>query len=178
MISINVIDFDKTLIPFDSFRAFVLKEIRRFRLSFLLISVLRFIRIINAGTYKRLIINIVLKSSFDSFRLESFCDDLFGNIDSHVSDIIKEKTDNNTINILCSASPDFYISAIASKLGWKGYGSHINDDGQFLHLYGSNKKEFILKYFPKSEYNYKFSISDSKSDLSLLELFEEYNLIE
>lgn len=176
MTKINVIDFDKTLIPLDSFRLYVLTGIKRFRFTFILFTLLRLLRIINTNLYKKLI-SIAAIKGMDNKDLSDFCENLITKIDKTILNDINSKTDINTINIICSASPDFYISLVADKLGWHGYGSYFNDNGCFVNLYGANKKDLILKVYPKSEYAYNYAISDSETDMPLLKEFNDYILI-
>lgn len=173
MIKINVIDFDKTLIPFDSFRIYVKLGIKKLNIRTIFFSLLRMFRIINNETFKKKImgLNIINKKEIESFK--SF---LLMSIDNIVLEKIKEHTTNTTINILCSASPDFYVSAIAKELNMIGYGSFFNAKKEFFHMYGKKKVEYILKNYPKRQYHYNYSISDSNTDILLLSLFEESEL--
>ena len=172
MKELNVIDFDKTLIPVDSFRLFVIHGIKKYYVGFILLSLLRSCRIISSSSFKNRIIK--LSDCIDRNELYIFIDNIMELINPSVLKKINSYTNSNTINILCSASPDFYISPIAEKLNMIGKGSYITFDNKFYHMYGINKVKFLLSQFPQSDYTYKFAISDSESDLELLSMFEDH----
>ena len=44
-------------------------------------------------------------------------------------------------------------------------------------MYGENKEKFIKREYPMDKYIYNYAISDSISDLSLLRLFDNYDLL-
>ncbi len=175
MKQINVIDFDKTLIPFDSFRVYVKKGIKKLNVKVIFYTVIRIFKIITNETFKKKIIKLDVLNTPE---LKSFEDFLLNSINLKILDKIKQQTTDNTINILCSASPNFYISNIASKLNMIGYGSRFINENDFIHMYGNNKIKFILDHYPKEKYHYNFAVSDSSSDQKLLSLFEESELID
>ncbi len=100
MKQINVIDFDKTLIPFDSFRIYVIKGIKKLNLKVIFYTILRICRFISNEKFKKRILCI---NVLDSKELELFISFLIKNIDQGVLAKIKKHTINNTVNILCSA---------------------------------------------------------------------------
>lgn len=172
--NIIVVDLDGTLIPFDSFRMLVLKNIFDFRIiSLIFIRILRFI---SNANFKYQFIKILEKKDWGYKKSEIFVDKIIMQIDSAVMQKIKSNSVSDDYIILCSASPNIYVSKIASRLGWKGYGS-FDKEKKTKHLYGRNKKDFIIQNFPPEQYNYKYSISDSKSDMDLLNMFETWELI-
>lgn len=175
MKSINVIDLDKTLIPFDSFRYLVMSEMKSLNLKIIFLVIIRKIKFIKAKTFKKYVIK-ALKLNINSKLNSAMVNLIMSSIDKKILEKIQYESDNNTINILCSASADSYVSEVAKHLGWKGYGSHTNEK-VFYHMYGINKLKFIESIFPKSEYQYNFAISDSSSDLELLKKFKKYDLI-
>ena len=174
MKKINVIDLDKTLIPFDSFRYLVISEMKAFNLNIILLVIIRKIKLIKAGTFKKLVIKAI-KLNTNSNINRKIVNLVNNSIEQKILEKIKDESDNNTINILCSASADSYVSIVAKSLGWEGYGSYTNKE-DFYHMYGVNKLKFIEAKFPMSEYQYNFSISDSISDLELLKKFQKYEL--
>lgn len=174
MKELNVIDFDKTLVPVDSFRLYVIHNIKKFRIGFILYTLLRIVRIINAKTFKERITRISIKNNFDD--LSNFISRLLQLIDRSVLDSIYSQTKKDTINLICSASPDFYISVIANKLNMIGKGSYIDSNNTFFHMYGKNKIDYIISYFPQKEYKYNYAISDSENDIELLAMFNNHTL--
>ena len=89
---------------------------------------------------------------------------------------IKNHSDSETVNIICSASPEDYISLVARAMNWDYLCSTLVD-GNFLHMHKEQKILSVLENYDKSIYDYNFSISDSKNDLDLLKMFNEFRLI-
>lgn len=174
MKSINVIDLDKTLIPFDSFRYLIMSEIKILNFKIILLVAIRKLRLIRAGTFKNLVIK-VLKLDINSNINQKMVELVLGAIDKNILDKVNQES-NDTINILCSASANSYVKEVAKRLGWRGYGSYY-DGKEFYHMYGANKLKFIQSQFPKNKYQYHFAISDSRSDLKLLKEFKKHELI-
>lgn len=168
---INVIDLDKTLIPYDSFRVLVKKEIFKFNLRIILFTKLRILRIISLEKYKGYIIPLIEKKYDDSF-FKEFALSLYRDMDSLVLKEVQKETDNNTINILLSASPDFYVKHLIEELKWQGKGSYFDNSDKFLHLYGSSKISWVKGNYDESEFEYNMAISDSSTDDKLLTLFQ------
>ncbi len=169
-----VVDLDGTLIPFDSFRLLVLMNIFDIRITFLLLF--RVIRILNIWKFKKWIVKILIMKQWDKKKANKFVDKIISRIDVNILKKIQAVCEsNNDIIILCSASPDIYVTKIANRLGWTGYGSFGSENP--IHLYGLNKKKFIMNKYPIEKYNYKYSISDNESDLELLHMFNTWELI-
>lgn len=167
---INVIDLDKTLIPYDSFRLLAIREILKGNLRIISITVLRIVRLISLKKYKEIAIQNIDKK-YDKYFFNEYALKLYQDIDSRVLEKILKETDNNTINVLLSASPDLYVKYLVNKLNWIGSGSYINDEGVFKHLHGKQKIKWVKKNFHFIDYNYNLAISDSSTDDDLLDLF-------
>ena len=170
MKSVNVVDLDKTLINYDSFRRLIFRELKRPDFYLLLITAIRVFRLISSESYKRKVI-IYFKQNFDTKYFEAYANFLFKDINNEIFNMVKKETSINTTNVLLSASPDFYVKFLAQKLSWVGKGSYFNENGKFIHMYGLNKKSWMEKNFDPKKYIYNFSISDSSSDDDLLSLF-------
>jgi phosphoserine phosphatase len=175
MILINVIDLDNTLIPYDTLRKYILLKIRKGDLHILVCTLFRKIRIINTSKYSELVFKSV--AACDEDFLNRFIKEQYANIDFGVLNIVKKHCPANqeTINIVCSASPSNYVKPIAELIGCIGIGSEYRY-GEYFHMYGNKKKYTILQRFPKDEYLYNFAISDSLSDMDLMLCFNEYLL--
>lgn len=169
---INVVDLDKTLIPYDSFRKFVLVHIKKMHFSIVLITFGRITRLISQESFKMKIIKWAEKNCTDEF-LNEFAIGLFNDLDNRVLEKVIGETDHETTNVLVSASPDIYVQILIDKLDWKGSGSFINKHGDICHLYGDRKILWVQENFPKDQYVYNMSISDSSSDDELLKLFKK-----
>lgn len=175
MRKLNVIDLDNTLIPFDSFRRLILQEIRSLNTSVILFSLLRFARIIGRKYFTAKIIRNI-GYTVEEVTLNGFIQKIITSIDNNILEIVDIHTDENTINVICSASPNIYVSRVAEQLGWIGFGSHFNEK-EFIYLYGVNKLRFIKEKFSTQKNFYNFAISDSESDLPLLKEFDNYILL-
>lgn len=172
-----VVDFDKTLIPFDSFKRFIYLWMKEYPVSIFLIVTLQKIRILNAGNFKRLIIQRVTKNRNFTYINNDFSNALFERINIDVQKKIKNELKQNTTVLLLSASPDIYVSNIGNKLGYKAKGSFFDLDQRFVHLFGSLKIEYLKKHYPRERFNYLYAISDSNSDIELLNMFIKSDLL-
>jgi len=175
MKKINVIDLDNTLIPFDSFRYFVLEKIKSGNLTVFFYTFLRKLNLMSAGLYKYRIIHAT-KLEINKEALSNITNNILESLNNEKMYIIQENTDTNTENILCSASPDAYVKKVAEALGWEGYGSG-DYENKFYHMYGQNKLKFLKTKFPQSEYAYNFAMSDSETDLELLKYFRKWHIV-
>jgi phosphoserine phosphatase len=175
MKKINVIDLDKTLIPYDSFRLYVINKIKSGNVRLAIAAVLRKLRFIQAEDFKKkaLFNTQLLKKTEEIDKITS---NILCSINEEVLEIIKENSDEDIINILCSASPDAYVKKVAEHFNWIGYGSYFNGI-DFYHMWGENKLRFIESKYPSNKYIYNFAISDSESDLKLLKQFKKYELV-
>lgn len=168
---INVIDLDKTLIPYDSFRLLIKNEIIKFNLTVFLYTILRVIRVISLEKFKKKIIAHLDKKHSTLF-FNDFAVKIFNDIDLKVLKIIQMNTDEQTYNILISASPNLYVEKLIEKLEWIGSGSYIDKSGKFIHLHGKGKINWLDDNYINKKYMYNFAISDSSTDDQLLSIFK------
>ena len=174
---INVIDLDKTLLPYDSFRKYVLIFLRNKQATFhiLPLVILRKLRLLNSSALKKRVIEIGRKVDNYNERMKKFSDQLFADIDNSIVEIVGSYTDSDTINILCTASPEDYVKHLSGLLGWPYIASHLDSDKKyFIHMHGQRKVDAIRKLYPEDRFRYNFAISDSQSDEELLKAFESY----
>jgi len=178
MNKINVIDLDKTLIPFDSFRYLLLAYLKdkNFLTIVSLYVFAREIRLVKSEAFKRQCLIHLRKDK----QYQKMINDLLGKIISatrhEIMNMINSETDQETINVLVSASPIDYVGLVAMELGWQWLASDLVN-GQFIHCHGQKKKELVLLHYPSEKFEYNFAISDSVSDLPLLEMFKRHKLI-
>ena len=173
MKKLNVIDLDKTLIPYDSFESIVLDRIKSGKIVYLFWSILRKLRIIDRETYKQKIF-LLLKNE-KQIVIDRIIDLIKESLDKNVLSIISAHSSEDEENIIVSASPNIYVKKIKDFLGWESYGSDYYN-GRFINLYRENKIKFILEKYPKDKYYYNFAISDSETDKHLLDLFKQQKL--
>lgn len=169
---INVIDLDKTLVNFDTFRELVLREIKKGEFTIISLAILRIARLITSSHFKKSVQNYLQKKYPKSF-FTDYADEIYRQINPKVMELINQNTDKTTVNILLSASPNEYVQPLCEKLKWIGSGSYFDEKNDFHHLYGNKKVSWLEKFYPETEYQYHFAISDSKTDLEMMELFGE-----
>jgi len=177
---INVIDLDKTLLPYDSFRLYIISLLKRpkFFIFIVPILIMRIMRIIDPDTFKKKIVIRARKEYNYDYLMKVFAEKLFKDIDKSIISKIETFTDRDTINILCTASIDDYVSHLADRLDWKFICSNYNPENEiFIHMHGKNKVKAVENLYPSSEYIYYFAISDSPTDNNLLKKFESGVLI-
>ena len=177
MKKINVIDLDKTLLPYDSFRKYILIFLRNKQsaLHILPLMILRKLRLLNSATFKKRVIERGRKVDNYNDKMKYFSDQLFVGIDNSIIETVRSHTDSETINILCTASPEDYIKHLAGLLKWKYIASQLDSDkNYFVHMHGQRKVEAIRELYPEDRFRYNFAISDSQSDEELLKAFESY----
>ena len=180
MKKINVIDLDKTLLPYDSFRKYILIFLRNKQsaLSILPLIIFRKLRLINSSVFKKRAIQKARGVKNYKTIMRHFSDQLFADIDNSTIEIVRSYTDAETINILCTASPEDYVKHLAELLGWVCVASQLDSDkNYFVHMHGQRKVEAIRELFPEDRFRYNFAISDSPIDEKLLTIFSEYKLI-
>lgn len=171
MKKINVIDLDKTLIPYDSFGVLIKREIKKGNLSIFFSVLVRVLRLRSNAKFKEIITKKITSKPVVFF--SEFAEEILKAIDPKVQQLIDKETDDNTINILVSASPDVYVQPLIKKMNWQGSGSFFDANLNFNHLYGKGKIKWLKENFNPDSYIYNFAISDSSSDDELLSLFKK-----
>lgn len=168
--AINVIDLDKTLIPYDSFRVLIKKEILKFNFPIIFLTFFRILKIQSSEDYKRKV-TLIIGKKYNLLFFKEFAKSIYMDIDTEVLAEIQLETKEGTLNILLSASPNIYVKHLIDKLGWMGSGSYFDNSENFIHLYGKDKIKWLDTNYKMSEYVYNFAISDSSTDDELLSLF-------
>jgi phosphoserine phosphatase len=179
MKKINAVDLDKTLIPFDSFRHFVFGHLKKknFITPVTLYALSRKMRLMGSADFKHMSLILFRKDPQYEKKKSDLVGKVISDIKPDIMECIQQETDPKTANVLVSASPADYVELVAKELGWPWLASDIVN-GEFIHCHGLKKKELILHHYPKEKYEYNFAISDSPSDLPLLEMFNKYTLLE
>lgn len=171
MKNINVIDLDKTLIPYDSFGKLVKNEVKEFKLKVIYLTILRVLRLISLEIYKGKI-TLWFEENHNKKFFKKYVQNIYTDIDSEVLKEVNKESDKQTINILLSASPDIYVKYLIKELDWVGSGSYY-ENKKFIHLHGKGKINWIKKNFPKDDFQYRLAISDSATDDDLLKMFKK-----
>ena len=178
---INFIDLDNTLLPYNSFTRFVFYFMMNLKLFFplLFLSFLRIIGFKRRDSYQKSVLLLTRKIPDYELKLKDFSLLLYRDIKTSIQQVIQDYTDENTINVLCTASPEDYVHYFCEKLkDWKYLCSTLDkQSGSFYHMYGPNKLEVFTTIYKKDFYKYNVGLSDSKTDLDLLRLFDVAFLI-
>jgi phosphoserine phosphatase len=122
---------------------------------------------------------IARKTTHYEKKVKKFGLSLYDDIRKPMLRYILQNTDESTINILCTASPEDYIKYLCKeKLGWPYISTTLdNNDENFIHMFGHNKVLAVQKMYPKQNYTYNLAMSDNISDRELLKLFDKSYLI-
>jgi len=171
---INVIDLDSTLLPHNSLIYYVLLFLKNQRCFLPLLFHLeqRITGKITKDVYLKKILITARKTTKYEKKVKKFGLSLYDDIRKPMLRFILENTDEFTINILCTASPEDYVKYLCEKLGWPYISSTLdNNDENFIHMFGHNKVIAVQKMYPKQKYTYHLAMSDNISDRGLLKLF-------
>ncbi len=169
MKNLAVIDLDNTLVSLDTMRLLIKKN---FSLALVRPIILRGLKLISRENFSESIHLFFKKKFSDQSFLSEFVDQVYSKIDYKILNLIEEKMAQDDVIILLSASPKEYVELLAKKLSWNGYGSYW-DGGKYFHCYAENKLHLVSKIYSYNEYTYKFAVSDSKSDVKLLNMFHQ-----
>lgn len=164
-----VYDFDKTLVPYDSFRRYLwhLMRYQPFYICYLLL--LRKCRIISSKDLKEKITILVESSPFLLKDAKSFA-----NIIKH--DITIPTMQETAITLLITASPMVYMRYVVENMNCDILCSDYIDN-KYVEMYGHTKAHYLHCYYPSSSYKYAYAISDSMSDICWMNEFSEYEII-
>ncbi len=168
MTRLNVVDLDQTLIPFDSLRTFILRNLN-LRVAALLLQ--RKLGRLSRTEFAARIARHLASVLDDGAAMDRLADTLAAQRDPEVVAQLEAASDAQTVNALVSASPEAYVSRVAARMGLVGLGSHWRG-GEYFHCYGPNKLVYLRERYPPDAFTYHFAISDSDSDAELLALFE------
>jgi phosphoserine phosphatase len=128
---------------------------------------------IKKDEYLKKVLITTRKATHYEKKVKKFGLSLYDDIRKPMLRFISENTDESTINILCTASPEDYVRYLCEKLGWPYISSTLdNTDENFIHMYGNNKVIAVQKMYPKQGYTYNLAMSDNISDWELLKLFD------
>ena len=178
---INVIDLDYTLLPYNSLTRFVLLFMIKWRLflPILLLSFFRIMGLLGRDKFQKRILILTRKTPNYESRLQEFAQMLYRDINSNIMRFVNENTDKNTLNVLCTSSPEDYVKYLCKKMkDWRCICSTLDEhSGLFYHMYGPNKVKSITEVYPPDSYFYYVALSDSKTDLDLLKLFNKAFII-
>ena len=170
MKKLYVYDFDKTLVPYDSFRRYLLCLLRYKPIYISILLLLRKMRLIGSKQLKYKVTNIVDSSNLLMNVTKRFAYSILKDIcwpDNHADDATR---------LIITASPMVYMKYIAEELQCKLLcSSYIGDI--YNEMYGETKGKYLHEYYPVSKYQYTYAISDSKSDECWMQEFNNYELI-
>lgn len=175
---LNVIDLDHTLIPFDSLRTYTFRFLFSWRCFFpiAIVIALRVLKLRSQQQFLKDVVLITRKHPNHASICKEVAEKVIANINPDIFQEVLSYSKENTINVLCTASPKEYTALVAIHLGWELLSSEVTAEST-LHLYGNNKIIAVREKYPETSYFYNYSISDSTSDLALLHLFNTHKLL-
>ena len=172
---INVIDLDKTLLPYHSLVRFVVYFMSEWRcvLPLLAYSLLRITGVMGKDTYLKKVLMSTRTTERYEEKLQRFSQLLYRDVRQSMVGYINTYTDDSTTTILCTASPQDYVKYLCEKLQWEYLCSTLNAQGNgFVHMSGAHKIHALHQQYPEQQYTYHFALSDNNDDAELLQLFD------
>ena len=166
MKTIAVIDLDGTLLTTDSFRLYLLRHMTP-GLAFW--SAVRTVGVISGNTFCEMAHRRLSGCLEDEKTLARDLDFLERQVNVGLLAFIKKRLSRTEV-LIVSASPHEYVSALAGRLGFTGYGSRWVD-GVYFHCRGMNKLALIEKEYPSASHEYFLSLNDSREEHRLFERF-------
>ena len=133
-----VIDLDKTLIPFDSFRRYLFLWSQYYPVLIFKLLFLRKFRLLSLSDFKNQFIANISKHKFYDKINEEFAISLVKAINKDIIKIVSEKSKKDCIVLLLSASSDDYVSIVAKLIEFEGQGSYFFKNN-FFHLHGKGR---------------------------------------
>lgn len=179
MKKINAIDLDRTLLPYDSLTALALRMLRVPGAAprVLWYGALRKLRLLGRRAFLARLVTLLRALPEREALLAELVARFRADADRGLLDLLAGRTDADTVNVLCTASPSDYAEPLARALGWDCVCSLVEGGAVTLHAYGSGKAAEVRRRYPPDSYAYNFAVSDSPSDLELLEMFAEHKIV-
>jgi phosphoserine phosphatase len=177
---INVIDLDNTLLPYNSWAKFVMVFLSNWRCFFPIIyySLLRGFGMLSRSMYQRNLLRVIRKIHGYENIAKTFGEALFQDVRTPLVRFIEKNTDEATVNVLCTASPEDYVKYLSKKLGWRYVSSTLDQGGtHFIHMFRERKIVAIQQEYPLNDFDYHLAMSDDRGELGLLKLFETYYIV-
>jgi phosphoserine phosphatase len=172
-----VVDFDKTIIPFDSFRRYLFIWLRYHPFKLIYYITLRKLRLVSNFWFKKRVLKLIQIDSRQRTIDLNYVKYLIPRRDVNLLHECRKIAGSNGRILILSASPHSYISLVGDSLNMMAQGSYFDSSDKFIHLYGPGKVEHLQNNYPKSEYDYCYAVSDSLSDFEFLKLFKDSKIL-
>lgn len=172
MTELYAYDFDKTLIPYDSFKRYIMQLLKRHPMRIGWICLLRCLRILNNADFKCRIVSLVQHSNQENALAQQFMQTIAKDI------VWPDNIPADAHLLVITASPMCYMQYLPQYISRQCdvLASTFQDDA-FVHLYGSQKMQALQSNYPTTLYTYCFAMSDSSSDVAWMKEFEQYQLL-
>lgn len=169
MTTLYAYDFDKTMIPYDSFRRYLwhLLKLRPMRVTVLL--VLRKMRLLSSTGLKKRVTRMVSRSEILTQDAKRFANWIVYDVQ------MPQFTPHEGTLLIISASPKIYMQYIAEALGCELLCSDFMGE-DYVEMYGERKADALYKQYPQSEYDWAYACSDSESDMCWMKEFNRYEI--
>ncbi len=174
MTRLYVLDFDDTLIPYDSWGLYLRELLKVYPVRMGFVLLLRKLRLLSRAELKRRVTVFVVNRK----RLEVFSRQFVQKLAQDIqlpSCLFEEE---NKVVLVLSASPMCYMKYLGGFMTChcEVVGSDFVD-GEYIEMHGEKKLMFLKLNYPRDKYQYVFAMSDSDSDLVWMREFEQYELI-
>lgn len=163
-------DFDKTLVPYDSFRIYLLHLLKLRPLTISGLLVFRKLKLISSCQLKAYITKMVERSRILQRDAKRFAYRIYYDVQVPI-DMPKD-----AMVLLISASPSIYMKYIAEAATWFLLCSDYVGE-KYIEMYGVTKAEALRKQYPATDYDYIYAASDSESDLCWMKEFKQYEIL-
>jgi HAD superfamily phosphoserine phosphatase-like hydrolase len=184
---VAILDFDKTLISVDSFQVFSLLASKKLhdRAIVLLLTMLAAARLIGNGAYKRCILRLVWRPKNNEEKrivLDMLYAKLMKALNLKVLTLLKQHLSSNERILVVSASPQFYVEAFVRNLASSAVVSASVFDGgtgseASGNVYGERKVTYVREFIALNRARSIVIYTDSISDLPIIKLATEVNLV-
>ncbi|HVQ00268.1 MAG TPA: haloacid dehalogenase-like hydrolase [Candidatus Thermoplasmatota archaeon] len=177
---LNVIDLDNTLLPYNSWGKCVMEFLQRPRcfMPIIYYSLLRGFGLLSRGMYQKSLLGVIRKTPDYEDIMRTFGESLYEDVCTPLLRFVQEETDEGTVVVLCTASPEDYVKYLSAKLGWQYVSSTLDQDlTHFNHMFREKKITAIQQRYPRKDYDYHLAMSDDRKDFGLLKLFEASYLV-
>ncbi len=162
-------DFDKTLIPYDSFRRYLMFLMRFRPIYILYLLLLRKIHIIDRKRLKQKVTQLVESSTILENKTKHFAKGLF-------KDIRLSEMSEEAMLLIITASPMVYMKYVAEELHCQLLCSDYIGN-EYIEMYGTAKANYLYQSYPSCSYQYEYAASDSKSDMCWMKEFKQFEIV-
>lgn len=175
MRNLCVFDLDGTLISHDSFGRIVRGKLAHHP-TLALAGLARNCGLLSRANFARLAHGRLI-SGLESAALQAIAAEVAADVIAARRAVIEDWRAKSAHLVLMSASPHEYVARVGALLGFDAaHGSHF-EGARYVHLHGRAKLAFLEQNYPSNVWTRAFAMADSDSDLELLAVFDQSELV-